>query len=158
MLCYVNKLATSLVSSVSALSAPGYKSRDLFVRIMLLKTWQRWKNHTLAKLLKGFRQQVLDHICIHYNYTYTTSKPNVHQMYTRCTQHVHHMYITCTLNVRNMDHHMYTTCIPHVHHMYIVHVVYTICTLHVHNINTKCTMNTSYNSYIFIFLLKCPVC
>ena len=25
---------------------------------MLLKTWQRCKNHTLAKLLQGFRQQV----------------------------------------------------------------------------------------------------
>ena len=147
MLCYVNKLATSLVSSVSALSAPGYKSRDSSVRIMLLKTWQRWKNHTLAKLLKGFRQQVLDHI-----YTTITHTLHVNQMYTKCTPNVHQMYTTCTLNVRNMDHHMYTTCIPHVHHMYI------ICTQHVLNINTKCTMNTSYNSCIFIFLLKCPVC
>ena len=25
---------------------------------MLIKTWQRWKNHTLAKLLQGFRKQV----------------------------------------------------------------------------------------------------
>ena len=30
----------------------------LSVRIMLLKTWQRLKNHPLAKLLQGFRQQV----------------------------------------------------------------------------------------------------
>ena len=35
-----------------------YWLTDLFVRIMLLQTWQRWKKHTLAKLLQGFRQQV----------------------------------------------------------------------------------------------------
>ena len=29
-----------------------------YVRIMLLKTWERWRNHTLDKLLQGFRQQV----------------------------------------------------------------------------------------------------
>ena len=29
------------------------------VRIMLIKTWQRWKNYTqMVKLLQGFRQQV----------------------------------------------------------------------------------------------------
>ena len=31
---------------------------DSCIRIMLLKTWQMWKNHTQAKLLQGFWQQV----------------------------------------------------------------------------------------------------
>ena len=35
-----------------------YSLTQSSVRIMLLKTWQRWKNHTLAKLLQGFRQHV----------------------------------------------------------------------------------------------------
>ena len=31
---------------------------DSSVRIVLLETWQRWKKHTLAKLLQGFRREV----------------------------------------------------------------------------------------------------
>ena len=48
------KLRTETYASIlGLLTGP-----DSCVRIMLLKTWQMWKNHTQAKLLQGFWQQV----------------------------------------------------------------------------------------------------
>ena len=57
---YILKLRTEAYISTLGLPSDSLTNplTDSTVCIMLLETWQRWKNHTLAKILQDFRQQV----------------------------------------------------------------------------------------------------
>ena len=55
---YLYKLRTEAYTILYIYHQSTHWLTHCFVRVILLKTWQRRENHTLAKLLQGFREQV----------------------------------------------------------------------------------------------------